>query len=305
MDPQVSSNALQCCARGGLVQVDGLPTELLGVVVVHGFWDYLASPADAGFSVSKKPGSGPLRVTDPLRWGAAGGQRACRHWVYRLRPRHPCEDDACARSAATVQRGRIHRIVLRVRKWLASGARAAARARRTPVCRSSPGSVRIAPWWPPTYWPVGLAALASCGSRLCGDCLVLPAATGLVPLPWQPLPAPGSSRISSSGPTPRRLVAAGVAGRNHRNAALRRACRTAALITGGLLLLARVARRALLATSSHRADRPPYRRRHISVALGPTPPWRAPCRMGRSRPWLARSRCCHELRGRPSRSLPR
>jgi hypothetical protein len=57
---EVSSDALERRARGGLVQVDGLTTELLGVVLAgHGSWIISLPQQSAGFSVSKNQGQAP------------------------------------------------------------------------------------------------------------------------------------------------------------------------------------------------------------------------------------------------------
>ena len=48
-----------CRTGGGLIQLDGLPTELVGVVLAGHGRDHLASPGDAGISVSIKRGQGP------------------------------------------------------------------------------------------------------------------------------------------------------------------------------------------------------------------------------------------------------
>lgn len=62
-------------ALGGLVQGDGLSTELIGVVLAGHGLDHLASRADAGFSVSKIRGQGPWLVYRSAERSAVGSTR--------------------------------------------------------------------------------------------------------------------------------------------------------------------------------------------------------------------------------------
>ena len=61
LDPQVISDATHRRARSGLVQVDGLPTELLGVVLAGHGSGSSRFPSRCGIQRVQEPGSGPGR----------------------------------------------------------------------------------------------------------------------------------------------------------------------------------------------------------------------------------------------------
>ena len=166
--------------------------------------------------------------------------------------RYPCKDDACARSAVMVQRGDFPPDLVRVREWLASGARAArAAARQLPI---------LAGIRPVDRALVAADVLAGLSLAALGIPAVLgyaaiagmPVVTGLYTmlLPMAAFAVLGSSRhlVVGADSATAAMVAAGVVGLatigTPRYVEL---VGLAALITGGLLLLARVARLGLLA----------------------------------------------------------
>ena len=166
--------------------------------------------------------------------------------------RYPCKDDACARSAVMVQRGGFPPDLVRVREWLACGARAARAAARQlpilagirPVDRSLVAADVLA--------GLSLAALGIPAVLGYAAIAGMPVVTGLYTMliPMAAFAVLGSSRhlVVGADSATAAMVAAGVAGLatvgTPRYVEL---VGLAALITGGLLLLARVARLGLLA----------------------------------------------------------
>src|SRR5690606_41449451 len=60
-DPEVGGDAPQRGTRGGLVQINGLPTEVVGVVLPGHGQNHLASPARCWIQRVQDQGSSPAR----------------------------------------------------------------------------------------------------------------------------------------------------------------------------------------------------------------------------------------------------